>query len=74
MDKNESQTVSEINEDLRRLTLAHGDVWTTEGLKRDFIVEGFAAPYVVVIRKKDNVRGTLEFQATPRLYFNFQKE
>lgn len=74
MESKDERTTSEINEDLRRLALEHGDVWTTEGLKRDFVVEGFAAPYVVVIRKKDNVRGTLQFQATPRLYFNFQKE
>jgi hypothetical protein len=74
MTEKEARTVEEINADLQRLTLEYGDVWTTEGMKKDFDVHGFAAPYVSVTRKKDGVRGTLQFQAAPRLYFNFQKE
>lgn len=73
MDKDE-RTTEDINEDLRRLTLEHGDVWTTEGMKRDFVVHGYCAPYVIVTRKKDSQKGTLQFQHAPRLYFNFQKE
>lgn len=34
---------------------------------------GFAAPFVVVRRKSDNRRGTLEFQHNPRVYFGFQE-
>ena len=35
---------------------------------------GFVAPLIVVRRKSDGVRGSLEFQHDPRLYFNFQAE
>lgn len=45
--------------------------WTTEELQRDFTVIGFQAPFVVVVRKTDNVKGSLEFQHSPRIYFNF---
>ena len=49
----------------------HGQVWDTSELTRDFDVIGFAAPLVVVRRKSDGVRGSLEFQHRPRIYFNF---
>jgi len=49
-----------------------GQVWDTKQLARDFIVIGFAAPLVVVQRKADEVKGSLEFQHSPRYYFNFQ--
>lgn len=49
----------------------HGQVWDTEGLVKDFDVEGFVAPYVVVVRRSDGQRGSLEFQHSPRFYFNF---
>lgn len=48
-----------------------GETWTTEELQRDFTVEGFAAPFVVVRRKSDGVRGSLEFSHSPRLYWGF---
>jgi hypothetical protein len=47
--------------------------WDTDALQREFEVVGFAAPYVVVIRKADRVKGTLEFTHHPRTYFNFQE-
>jgi len=50
----------------------HGQVWDTRELARDFIVTGFSAPLVVVKRKADGVKGSLEFQHNPRLYFNFE--
>lgn len=49
-----------------------GPVWTTETLGRDFEVIGFAAPFVVVRRRSDGVKGTLEFVHRPRVYFSFQ--
>jgi hypothetical protein len=52
----------------------YGQVWDTNALRRDFDALGFAAPLVVVRRKSDGVRGSLEFQHDPRLYFNFQAE
>jgi LysM repeat protein len=50
--------------------------WDTEGLQRDYHVEGFSAPYVVVRRKSDGQRGSLEFNrgsgpGNPRVYRNF---
>jgi hypothetical protein len=54
------------------LEARHGQVWNTQELTRDYEVLGFAAPYVVVRRRVDGVRGSLEFQHAPRFYFNFE--
>lgn len=54
------------------LEAEHGQVWSTAQLTRDFHVNSFAAPFVVVDRKSDGARGTLCFQHYPRFYFNFQ--
>jgi hypothetical protein len=56
------------------LEAEHGQVWDTQELGRDYDVLGFAAPLVVVRRKSDGVRGSLEFQHSPRFYFSFQPE
>lgn len=56
------------------LEAEYGQVWTTQELGRDFDVLGFAAPLVVVRRKADGVRGSLEFQHNPRFHFKFQPE
>lgn len=56
-----------------RLEEKYGEVWDTTQLQEHFVVEGFQAPYVVVTRKSDNVRGSMEFQHSPRLYFNFSE-
>lgn len=47
--------------------------WDTAGLQRDYHVDGFQAPFVVVRRKSDGQRGSLEFErgAHPRVYRNF---
>jgi hypothetical protein len=69
------QRLAEINQqpnDRAALESRYGQVWDTVELGRDFIVTGFAAPLVVVKRKRDGVIGSLEFQHSPRLYFNFQ--
>ena len=55
----------------KRLEAKYGQVWNTEQLSQEFEVLGFAAPYVVVRRKSDGRKGSLEFQHHPRLYFNF---
>lgn len=46
--------------------------WDTTQLQQDFTVIGFQAPYVVVVRKADGVKGSLEFTHAPRVYRNFQ--
>lgn len=53
---------------------AHGRVWETEELRSEFDVLGFLAPYVVVRRKSDRQKGSLEFQHNPRFYFNFMPD
>lgn len=47
-------------------------VWSTQELGEEFDVLGFAAPYVIVQRKSDGVRGSLSFQHPPRFYFSFE--
>ena len=54
-----------------RLEAEHGQIWNTDELAADFTVEGFMAPYVVVVRKSDGQKGTMKFQHLPRFYFNF---
>jgi len=54
------------------LEAEHGQVWDTQELGRDFRVEGFLAPFVIVRRKSDGQRGSLMFQHDPRLYFSFE--
>lgn len=51
----------------------YGKVWDTQELQKDFIVESFLAPYVVVRRKSDDKQGSLQFQHMPRYYFNWQE-
>ena len=53
------------------LEAEHGQVWDTQQLAADFEVVGFLAPFVVVRRKSDGVKGSLEFQHNPRYYFSF---
>ena len=49
-----------------------GQVWDTDQLTTDFSVIGFMAPLVVVRRRSDGQKGSLEFQGRPRFYFNFE--
>jgi hypothetical protein len=48
--------------------------WTTNQLQNEFEVIGFLAPFVVVRRKSDGVKGSMEFTHNPRFYFNFQED
>jgi hypothetical protein len=70
------QRLAEINTQpgsREALEAAYGQVWDTQQLAEDFEVVGFMAPLVVVRRKADGVKGSLEFQHQPRLFFNFQE-
>ena len=76
--KDETENVRrQMADDLNKLTARedlesqYGQVWNTEELSRDFSVEGFLAPFVLVTRKADGVRGSLMFQHMPRFYFSF---
>ncbi len=69
----DTEAVRKLVAEMRRLALAaeYGQVWDTQQLRQDFEVIGFLAPLVVVRRKADGVKGSLEFQHRPRYYFNF---
>ena len=56
------------------LEATYGEVFDTTQLASDFEVLGFMAPYVIVRRKTDGVKGSLMFQHHPRFYFSFQAE
>jgi len=49
----------------------YGEVLDTAQLQEKYSVLGFAAPCVVVERKSDGKRGSLEFTHNPRFYFGF---
>ena len=56
------------------LSADQGQRWTTAELQRDFEVIGFAAPFVVVRRRSDGQRGSLEFTHQPRVYFGWRSD
>lgn len=56
------------------LEAEHGQVWDTNQLRETFEVLGFMAPFVVVKRRSDGVKGSLQFQHHPRLYHSFQAD
>jgi len=71
--------VSDINRDpftREHLEKVYGkdNVYNTDELREHFAVQGFAAPFVIVHRKSDGKIGTLTFQHSPRLYWDFQED
>jgi hypothetical protein len=54
-----------------RLEALYGEVYNTDQIRENFEVLGFMAPFVVVKRKSDGKKGSMEFQHHPRFYFNF---
>jgi hypothetical protein len=54
------------------LAVDDGRTWTTAELQAEFEVIGFAAPFVVVQRRSDGQRGSLEFTHQPRVYFGWR--
>ena len=51
-----------------------GQTWDTKQLQEEFEVTGFQAPYVVVRRRSDGVKGSLEFTHNPRVYFGWRED
>jgi hypothetical protein len=43
-------------------------------MERDFEAIGFMAPFIVVRRRSDGVKGSLEFTHSPRVYFNWRPD
>lgn len=71
------QMVAQINavEGSREyLESKHGQIWDTTELQQEFEVLGFLAPFVIVRRRTDGVKGSLLFQSSPRFYFEFDRE
>jgi len=71
------QMMIDINADpgsREALESKHGQVWDTTELQEDFEVLGFMAPFVIVRRKSDGAKGSLEFQTNERFYFNYQAD
>ncbi|MEZ5944901.1 MAG: hypothetical protein R3C59_21165 [Planctomycetaceae bacterium] len=71
------QMVQEINAtpgSREYLEAKHGEVWDTTELQQDFSVLGFMAPFVIVARKSDGVKGSMMFQHSPRLYYGFKED
>jgi hypothetical protein len=62
------------DEERKRLEGLYGRVWNTDEVRAEFEVIGFMAPFVVVKRKSDNKKGSLEFQASPRFYFCWKED
>ena len=56
------------------LETEHGQVWTTQELGQDFELLSFASPLVAARRRSDGTKGSLFFQHTPRVYFDFQAD
>jgi len=75
-------------DEIRREMIATGQPWadakdeaaagrqlmSTDEMLAAYDVVGFAAPFVVVTRKSDGKRGTLEFTGRPRTYFGWQED
>lgn len=80
------QPAVDETEDLRRAEMAktsaaladaleHDEqTWDTDQMRRDFEVLGFAAPFVVVQRRSDGAKGSLQFKHSPRVYFGWVED
>jgi hypothetical protein len=69
--------INKINADpgsREALEAEFGKVWDTTELQSDFQAIGFMAPFIVVRRRADGVKGSLTFQQSPRLYYDFRPE
>jgi hypothetical protein len=51
-----------------------GNVWDTTEATEAFTFRSFLAPFAIVVRKSDGAPGILEFQHSPRFYFDFTKD
>ena len=63
----------EAEETRKELSERHDKVWSTDEMREEFEVLGFCNYLCVVRRKKDGVKGTLDFTHMPRFYFDFQE-
>ena len=52
----------------------YGKVWDTDEMQEEFQALSFMAPYIIVRRKADGVKGSLQFAHSPRFYFNWKAD
>jgi hypothetical protein len=57
----------------KKLEEQYGEVYDTDEAQDKFEFVGFGAPFVVVVRRSDGVKGSLEFSHNPRFYFDFKR-
>ena len=69
-----TKAINSVEGSREYLEAKHGQVWDTSELQEEFSVLGFAAPFCIVKRKSDNVRGSVMLQHSPRYYFEFSPE
>jgi hypothetical protein len=50
------------------------NVFSGEEMRERFTPLGFAAPYMMAKETKTGKKGSLEFQHSPRFYFNWQED
>jgi hypothetical protein len=65
---------AELNNEARPrdlLEAQYGQVWSTDEVRARWEIIGFMAPLVVVKDRMTGEKGSLEFQHSPRFYFNF---
>jgi hypothetical protein len=66
------ELLPQMSLELRKRVHEGEQVWNTKELQIDFEVLGFSAPFVIVRRKADGQRGTLQFTHSPRYYFGWE--
>jgi hypothetical protein len=66
--------MDKTHEDVKaELVRTWGEVLTTDEATAKYTFEGFGGGLVVVTRKSDGVRGSLNFTHIPRYYFDFME-
>lgn len=74
--KNLVTSINSQPEEREKLEGVYGkeDVFDTDEVGEKFEITSFLAPFAIVRRKSDGVKGILMFQDTPRFYFNFRED
>jgi hypothetical protein len=70
-EENKPRSESDVRADLEA---RYGQVYNTSELSEEFTALGFLAPFVVVSRKSDGVKGSLAFTHSPRFYHSFKPD
>jgi len=66
--------VPEMPAELAKAQAAGEPTWDSKQFLDEFTPLGFMAPFVAVVRKADQVKGSLQFTHSPRVYFGWQAD